>query len=590
MKIPGEKTNQGYDRLMMYRKVIDACFHSHKKRVEQYETLKHYWLYGCSPDGDATPYNKIEPIIDTLTAFLYSADSTRFSVHLSPDTPPMEWDKAQPVAKSVNAEWLNTGADQIFSQGLDMACVYGSSFIKTIVKSGHMAPYVVEPHCLGVYREDINGLDRQEAIAHRYYITKSQLETELESHPNRDKILAQLPARPMRAQDEMPEGLRRIIVTNLAGVPPLTPGNQVTGNGTLFLTDRVDYVPDVAPDMVEMTELWIYDDDIDGKGRSDWRTVTMAEGPAVIYDRPNIFVPGEQPFTQICPMPLNGYFWGASFAAKLTGLQGWRNIRVDEIMRILALQAKPPLALNGFSSIVDETKFSLDTPGTLLGNVGDPMGKVDRFDIKVPDDLWRDVGMIDEMFMEAAALPPLLMGRGETGVRSGRQTSELSRLGSSRIKKRALAVEDNLETLATKMFKAMRKYDDSKLYTVPAMPDKKPMAFILDQMPADTTIRVDAHSNSPLFVEDQKALAAEMLEARSIDRESFIEMLNPPQKDVLLRKLPGIEAKEQAAAKAAADHETQVAAAKHGPQGAPGGQPQPPGGAKPGIPPGAMRQ
>lgn len=589
MKIPGEKEEKGYARLQHYRKVIDDCFYSMKKRVEQYDTLKHYWLYGCSPDGDATPYNKIEPIIDTLTAFLYAADSTRFSLHFPPDTPPVEWDKAQPVGRAMNSEWMNTGADQIFSQALDMACVYGSTFIKTIVKGSHMMPYVVEPHCVGVYREDLNGLDRQEAIAHRYYITKSQLEAELESHPNREAILSSLPARPMRTPDEMPESLRRIIVTNLAGVPPLTPGNQVTGNGTLFLTDRVDYTPGISPEVVEMTELWIRDDDIDGKGRSDWRTVTMAEGPVIIYDRPNIFVAGEQPFTQVCPLPMHGYFWGVSFAGKLTGLQGWRNIRIDEIMRILALQAKPPVALEGFSSIVDETKFSLDTPGTLLGNVGDPMGKVNRFDIKVPDDLWRDVGTIDEMFMEAAALPPLLMGRGETGVRSGRQTSELSRLGSSRIKKRALAIEDNLETLATKMFKALRKYDDSKYMTAPSMPGQKPMAFIMDQVPADATIKVDAHSNSPLFIEDQKTLAAELLEARAIDRESFLEMLNPPQKDVLLKKLPGIEAKEQAAAKAAADHETQMAQAKHAQPGQPGAGAAG-AGPKPGMPPGAIRQ
>ena len=560
MKIPGENENKGYARLELYRDVIDACFYSLKKRVEQYDILKHYWMYGCSPDGDATPYNKIEPIIDTLTAFLYSADSTRFSTHLSPETDVKEWDKVPIISKAVNSEWMNSGADQIFGQGLDLSCVYNSSFVKSLVKDGHIIPYVVDPHCMGVYREDINGLDRQEAIAHRYYITRSQLEAELASHPNKTNILASISARPLRAKDEMPEGLRRIIVTNLSGVPPLEVGNTVTGNGSIILSDKIDYTPGVSADVIEMTELWIKDDDIDGKGHSDWRTVTMAEGPVVIYDRPNIFVPGEQPFTQICPIPMHGYFWGTSFCAKLIGLQLWRNIRLDEICRILALQAKPPTALTGFTGLVEETDFALNRPGGVLNNT-DPMGKVDRFEMKVPDDIWRDVGMIDEMFSEAAALPPLLMGRGETGVRSGRQTSELSRLGSSRIKKRALAIEDNLETLVTKMFKAMRKYDDSIYMTAPTQ--GKPMSFILNQSPSDAIVKVDAHSNSPLFVEDQKSLALEMLEAHAIDRESFIEMLNPPMKDVLLRKLPVIEAKEQAAAKAAAEHETQLKQAGH---------------------------
>ena len=558
MKIPGEQTNNGFDRLSLYREVIDACFYSQKKRCEQYELLRHYYLYGCSPEGDQTPYNKIDPIVDTLTAFLYSADSTRFSGHLSPETPVQEWEKIEPIGKALNNEWLNTGSDQLFSQALDWSMVYNSMFIKSVVVGSSPVPYVVDPHCLGVYREDIVGLDRQEAIAHRYYITKSQLEADLEKHPSRDRIIASLAPKPMRQRDEMPEGLRRIIVTNLAGVSPLTPGNQLTGNGSILTNERISYVPGIAADMVEMTELWIRDDGLNG----DYRTVTLAEGEVVIYDRENIFVPREQPFTQVCPMPMHGYFWGASFTGKIIGLQNWRNIRVDEIQRMLALQAKPPTALTGFTGMADETDFALNRPGGVLNNT-DPMGKVERYDKPVPGDLWQDVAQIDEMFMEAAGLSPVLMGRGESGVRSGRQTSELSRLGSSRTKKRALAVEDNLETLATKMFKAMRKYDATEYLTVPSKPDGKPVKFIFKQAPDDLTIRVDGHSNSPLFVEDQKQVAAGLAEAKAIDRASLIEMVNPPGKEVLLEKLKGIEAKEQAAAKASQQHELQMEQAKH---------------------------
>ena len=61
-----------------------------------------------------------------------------------------------------------------------------------------------------------------------------------------------------------------------------------------------------------------------------------------------------------------------------------------------------------------------------------------------------------------------------------------------------------------------------------------------------------------------------MLETKSIDRASFIEMLNPPMKDVLLRRLKTIEAKEIAAAKANADHEQQIEAQKHQPKPPPG--------------------
>ena len=552
MKIPGESANGGADRLQFYADVIDACFHSRKNRIQQYETLKSYWLYGCGVDGDPTPYNKVEPIVDTLTAFLYSADSTRFSGHLGPEVPAQEWEKIPSITKAINSEWMNSGADQIFGQALELAITYNSAFTKTIANAGATVPYVVDPHMIGVYREDLNGLDRQEAIAHRYYITRSQLNDELENHPGREKILASIAPKPLQPKDEMPEALRRIIVTNMAGVPPITPGNTLTGNGTLSFNERMNYAPEIAADVIEMTELWIRDDDL-----KDYRTVTLAEG-VVVYDRKNVFVPGEQPFTQICPCPMHGYFWGVSLVGKLIGLQGWRNVRMAEIKHLLAKQARPPTSLQGFEGIVDETAFALDQPGGLLNNTSQMGGKVEQFAPQVTPDTWHDIQMIDEMFSEAAALPPLLMGRGESGVRSGRQTSELSRLGSSRIKKRALCVEDSLDTLATKIYRCLRKESAVAYMTKPVKEGEKPEKFILAQAPEQLLMKVDAHSNSPLFVEDQKALAGEMLEAHAIDRESFIELLNPPQKDMLLRRLPLIEAKEAAAQKAKAEHEMQM--------------------------------
>lgn len=559
MKLP----EGAIEREQFYSEVVSACFASLEKRKETYAYLMHFFTYGCAPEEGETAYNKIFPILDTLTAFLYSADSTRFSAHIGPEVPKNEWDKAAPISKAVNSEWINSGADMKFSEGLTLSLVYGSSFLKTLVKDGHMVPHVVEPHCLGVYREDVNGMDRQEAIVHSYYITKSQLENELDQHPNKTAILKRITERPKTQEDDMPNGLRRIIVTNAAGVPPLTPGGTARGNGAgaIGFSAQVDYVPNVAQGLVEMCELWVWSDKA-----GDWQTVTMADGRVCVYDRPNIFVPGQHPFTQICPNPRHGYFWGEPEVARLTGLQGWRNLRVAEIKDLLAKQVTPPTSLEGWTGAVDEVDFALNKAGGVLVS-SEPMAKVNRFKPDISADIWNDVREIDEMFSEAAALPNILMGRGETGVRSGRQTSELSRLGSARIKKRALVVEDSLDSLSTKMYKAMRRYDADHYETEPTELGAKPVKFILKQAPDDLMIRVDAHSNSPLFVEDQKALAGEMIEVHAIDRESYIEMLNPPMKDVLLRRLKANEAKEIAAAKAKAQHEEQIEREKHSPPG-----------------------
>ena len=137
------------------------------------------------------------------------------------------------------------------------------------------------------------------------------------------------------------------------------------------------------------------------------------------------------------------------------------------------------------------------------------------------------------------------MGKGEVGVRSGRQTSELARLSSARIKKRALVVEDALEGMATLYLKIMQKYDPTEYK------DEKDQTFVADQFTQHYVVKVDAHSNSPLFVEDLKELATEMLQAGAINRERYIEIISPPDKELILRELKVIEKKQEEEQKAA---------------------------------------
>ena len=548
MKIP---TEDG-EKLAFYREVIDICFSSVQKRKTDYELMKNYYMFGCPPEEPATPYNKIYPHIDTLTAFLFSADSTRFGCHLPAAVAEDEWAKVPDANKAINEEWIDSNGDMLFGQALTWAMVKNTTIIKTIVRDGKPVPYIVDPECFGVYREDLNYLDRQEGLTHRYYISRSQLESDLSMHPNKDSIMSQIGVRPMRAADSMPDSLRRIIVTNTSGTPPISPGGTIRGNGNYNNDARVEYNAVVNADVVEMVELWVWDDKL-----VDYRVVTMAEDSVLIYDRQNFFLPtvrdhedknvegqGEHPFTQVCPNPMHGYFWGTSEVARLVGLQQFRNERIAQIRDLLAKQVNPPTALFGMFGAIDELDFALNKAGGVLPSQ-DPMAKIDRYKPEIPADIWQEIHMIDEMFSEASGLQNLLMGKGESGVRSGRQTSELARLGSSRIKKRALNIEDSLSSLATKYFKVLRRYNANRYH----MDDAKKLPFILAQMPSDTQVMVDAHSNSPLFVEDQKNLAQQLFEAHAIDRATLIKMVAPPMMEVMLRNLKKIEANEAEKAK-----------------------------------------
>lgn len=543
MKIPKDMQQ----RDMFYQELIDKCTKSQDDRRIDYGSNRHFFLFGRGPDEPETPYNKIFPHIDMLTAFLFASETTKFTTHLGPHIPDHEYLRLNAINRAVNDQWLMSNGDQTFGQGLIWSLVYNTMIFKIIVRANEKGlqgidPFIIDPGSFGVLREDIPYLDRQEAMCHSYYTTKSQLEVDLAKHPQREQILANLDAFPRTNKESDPTGVDRIILS--ASTPTMQ------GNAQVPLNANVDYMPRVAEDLVEMQELWVWDTD-----GGDYRVVTRASNSVTIYDRMNFFIKGEVPFVQICPNPMYSYFWGMSEVSGLVGLQKWRNQRVLQVKELLDLNVDPPTSLTGWMGLVDEKNFALNRPGGLL--VTDSMqGKVDRHKPDIPPDLFAVIHEIDAMFSERSGLQNIMMGKGESGVRSGRQTSELARLGSARIKKRALVVEDALEKIATLYLKVMQKHDTNDLK------DAKGNPFIPSQFTSDYVVKVDSHSNSPLFSEDHKQLAAELLEAHAIDRESFIEMIDPPMKDLLLRKLKLMEAAEQKAKQAEAQSEAAGNAAK----------------------------
>ena len=541
MKIPKDDV----EREVFYRDLIEKCSVSRDDRMRRYSEMRNYYLFGGSDDDGETPFNKIFPHIDLLTAFLFSADTTKFAIHVAADVDTSENSKIPALQRAVHDEWLASNADMVVANGVTWSLVYNSTIIKLIVKGGQLQPFMLEPHCFGVLREDVPFIDRQEAFTHFYHTTKSQLAIDIESHPSKGKILSNLQGTVREMNYEL-SGLDRIIILNTQP--------NIQGNANANITDRNRYIPQVQEELLDMQELWVFNDDI-----NDYQIVTRCQNEVTIYDRPNFFLEDEHPFIQICPSPLYNYFWGSSEVDRLIGLQKWYNERITQMRDLLNRQVRPPMAYNGMG-IQDEKLLAFQRNGGFLSMAGDPMAKMQEFKPDMPSDLFREISMLNEMFSEQSGLQNLLMGKGESGVRSGRQTSELARLGSARVKKRSLTIEDSLEKIATLYLKFLQAYD-KRHYT-----DTHGMKFIPAQFTKSYVVRVDGHSNSPLFVEDHKALAGELFEAHAIDRARLIDMLDPPGKDGILIDLKEIEKKEAAAAQAKHQEELAMAQQKKGGQ------------------------
>jgi hypothetical protein len=168
-----------------------------------------------------------------------------------------------------------------------------------------------------------------------------------------------------------------------------------------------------------------------------------------------------------------------------------------------------------------------------------PGARVDRLSPQMPPDLFEVIHEVDAMFSEVSGISNVLSGRGESGVRSHGHASQLARLGSSRAKKRALIVEDSLEKVATLYLKLMQSYDDTHFT------DENGLRFIPRQFTNDFVVKVDAHSNSPIFTEDLKQMAFNLFKVGAIDRESLLDLTEPPMKQLLKEKLAKREKMEQ---------------------------------------------
>ena len=512
------------DRDSLYDDLIQKCTATQQDRAQNYAVLRHYYLFGRGQEEEETPYNKIYPHIDTLTAFLFASETTKFSIHLPSGEPETEYSRLKPLNRAVNDDWLASNADQVFSQSLTWSLVYNSMFIKLVGRGSELFPFVIDPSSFGVLREDLPFTDRQEAMTHSYYTTLSQLTKDLESHPQKKAILESATASPV--EEGNPSGLERILLTSS------TP--TMSGNVNSELNANIDYIPKVDEPLIRLHELWVWNDDT-----GDYQVATRIENGLTVYDRPGekLFLKGENPFIQICANPMYSYYWGASEVAGMIGLQKWRNERVQQIKKLLNLQVKPPTAMTGWMGLLDEKQYAAFSEGSYL-STDSMQSKVERYEPKMPPDLFAEIREIDAAFAERSGLQNILMGKGEVGVRSGRQTSELARLSSARIKKRALIVEDALEAMATLYLKYKQKYDKTKYL------DDQGNPFIAEEFSSHYVVKVDAHSNSPLFVEDQHALAAEMLQVHAISRERYIEIISPPDKELILRELKVIEKQE----------------------------------------------
>jgi hypothetical protein len=214
-------------RHMEAREILRICQESRATRGSTYRNWNHTYFYGAT-SGIECKDNRIKPIVDQQSSFLYAPESVSFWTDLGPsalsnwvevpvhvidkisqsgtiDSIPQDkleqileqvnFDRIDSVIDSLNDSWHDTDIDIIASGGLTNALIEGAAIMQVHVephreeRKNSIVAYQVAPEDFGVWREDQPFLQKQQAVSHTTTLSKPEILIRIYNNPKREQIL-----------------------------------------------------------------------------------------------------------------------------------------------------------------------------------------------------------------------------------------------------------------------------------------------------------------------------------------------------------------------------------------------------------------
>lgn len=559
--------------------LIKQASASLQERLNRGAMYRYLYLTG-DQQGEAAIYNKTFAHIDSLSSYIYSPVNLRYDIEFYGSPSPTDRAKARCATSELHKYIRRGNVDMMMEDAVTWGLVKGKSFVKLLWGDDGFDPYLVQPEMMGVLREDIADLDKQEAFFHSTYYTPDRFQELLGERDDADEIMRKV-KKYMTPSDgssrpDKNNNLKQIV---LGGMYPYTSAgsnsNSQSKGVVNWLGGPQPYLDaTVLQSLIRLDELWVWDD-----GRDDYTTIQVVGDDVLVTGKDrhiNIFadafdpdnsekkkksnpgnpLSGHHPFIEICPNPLDGYFWGRSEMCNIALIQESINKRVNGINKLLRIQEDPPRAFIGASAITQQAYSKLKKPGGYLVETN-PNAKIEKLSPDLPQGLFETLHEYEQMFNEMGGFSPTMQGRGESGVRAQGHAETLVRTGSPRFKDRAILVErqvENLGGLALDILKAKTGYeltawvmpqDQSIESAVPQENDlvqppakgMKPVKFLLGQLPSDCKVVVDSHSSSPAFAHETRALMFDLFKAGALSPEQLVTHTNPPGEDTIIEDL-----------------------------------------------------
>ena len=518
----------------LLRKVImvkDACRASASSRAAL-SRAQSLLIDTGRPNGSRSIMNTLNAHIDRSASHLFSPVDLRFVLDFESHYDRSVLAQGEITARVLTREWERKDIDVMFAEGVDISLRYGAAILKQMWGNAGLEAKLVMPWQFGVYREDMNNLDDQEAVCESGLMTLEEVWRRISHLPDAESMYRRIKSHSNRESADTVDNsfFHNVLSTSILNTDLETQRQQP--GGVVQLSGDVPngvVPPELMIDLVQFHELYIKDDD-----RQDYTTVLLIEPDIIVspyFKRENFFAPETQPFSLIQANRVPGLTWGKSEIIDLAEPQALLSTLYDDAKRMMGLQVDKLLAFSGGEGINDEKYAEFRTAGFVDLGAG---GSVTDLTPQMPGQMFQFIELIHKSMEEVAGFNNIMSGQGEAGVRAGVHAETLTRMASPRMRDRALLLERQCAAAADKTLSLLQQ-KDGKMYSTD--PTTGPVSqFLLYDLPEDRRVTVDSHSTSPIFAEDHKDLIGFGLKAGFLGGDSAIELLPFPQKDLLKQR------------------------------------------------------
>lgn len=530
-------------------KIIEICRSDAGARAAYYRTLNMIVETGKN-DGTRSLINLLYRMVDRLSSLLFSPTEIRFAMDFENEYDDDILQRGAVASRLIGRSWERTNTDILFAQGVFEALKYGGVILKQGVKQegpDRLPTYtsgLIMPWQFGVYKPSSASLDAQSAMVETIYLTMPEVWRRIWHMPDAkalfDRILQH--AAPGNSSDISNSFFHQVLSTSQIQTGIGGPSRPTVG-GIVQLSQDPSFSgigpSDTAPGVM-MHELWLW-------GETDYTTIQIIEPDILIaprYRRSNLLIAGGDsglhPYTLIQPNQTHGSIWGRSEIADLIAPQDLLSTTAADIRRLFGLQVDKFLAVTG-DGIPEETYDSMRNAGYM--NLG-PGGGVQDLTPQFPSEALPLVDKLVQLMEMIGGFDNLLSGRGESGVRSGVQSSPLMKTAGAPVKDRSLIIERQAASAADLLFQLMKAKDGRNYWTDRKKPTET--QFLLGDVPDDGRVVVDGHTTSPIFADDHLSLLTNGLKLGVVDKESYIEQAPFQNRDIILTRLRAANEKQAA--------------------------------------------